>query len=224
MGLNLLMLLSKIVNLNTSRCIGESFNIMTTEELAKYDIIILIDKSGSMSDDDGTGKTRWDSAQEQTNAWAREAQKWDTDGITVGFFNNSFKLHENVTPQAVKDIFAEHKPGGSTDTDKVLDYVLNQRPAPKPILVFVITDGGAQDQANVAKVIAKKTNNMKVDEECGIQFLQIGKDPAATKFLQFLDDELVSKYGAKFDIVDTNTFEVAQEMEFSDLCGKTLAD
>jgi uncharacterized protein with von Willebrand factor type A (vWA) domain len=192
--------------------------------LKQYDVIILIDKSGSMSTEDVNGKSRWEAAQEQVNAWARAAQKYDTDGITVGFFNNSYKLHENVTPAMVETIFKEHSPGGSTDTDKVIDYVLNQRARVKPILVFVVTDGGADDQNAVAKAIAKCTHSMKADEEVGIQFLQIGSDKKATEFLTFLDDSLVAKHGAKFDIVDTNTFEVAQNMSYEDLCAKTLAD
>jgi uncharacterized protein with von Willebrand factor type A (vWA) domain len=199
---------------------------MTEEQLKMYDIYILIDKSGSMSTPDVDGKERWDAAREQTETWARAAQKWDADGISVGFYNNSFKIHENVTAERVADIFKEHTPGGSTDTDKPLDHILNNylTNRKKPILVFVITDGGANDQSRVARVIADATKKMNDDSEIGIQFLQIGKDSAATKFLQFLDDELVAKYGAKFDVVDTNTFEVAQEMSFFDLCVKTLSD
>jgi uncharacterized protein with von Willebrand factor type A (vWA) domain len=200
---------------------------MTEEQLKGYDIILLIDKSGSMGTEDmPNGQSRWDAAREQTETWARQAQKWDSDGISVGFYNNNFKIHENVTAQKVSDIFKEHTPGGSTDTDKPLEYVLNQylTNRKKPILVFVITDGGANDEKRVAKVIADATQKMNADEEIGIQFLQIGGDPAATKFLQFLDDELVSKYNAKYDIVDTNTFDVAQEMPFHELCSKTLSD
>lgn len=200
---------------------------MTNEQLKGYDIYLLIDKSGSMSTEDVNGRSRWIAAEEQTLTWAREAQKWDADGISVGFYNNSFKIHENVTPDKVATVFKEHRPGGSTDTDKVLDHVLNNYFAngrKKPILVFVITDGGANDQNAVARVIANATQKMNADEEIGIQFLQIGSDPSATKFLQFLDDELVSQFKAKYDIVDTNTFDVAQEMPFEELCSKTLSD
>ena len=37
-----------------------------------------------------------------------------------------------------------------------------------------------------------------------MSFVQVGDDPSATKFLHFLDDELVER-GAKFDVVDTVT-------------------
>lgn len=199
---------------------------MTEEQLKGYDIYLLIDKSGSMNTADVKGRSRWTAAEEQTLEWAREAQKWDADGITVGFYANKFQLYQNVTPDRVATIFKEHRPGGSTDTHEILDAVLSGylKNKTKPILVFVITDGGANDPSAVAKVIAEATKKMEKDEEIGIQFLQIGQDNEATKFLQYLDDELVAKYGAKFDIVDTNTFDDAQEMSFLDLCSKTLSD
>jgi hypothetical protein len=201
-------------------------NMMTPDQLKMYDIYILIDKSSSMSTADVKNKSRWSAAQEQTEHWAREAQKWDADGISVGFFANKFQLYENVTPEKVTTIFKEHGPGGSTDTHEILDAVLTSylKNRKKPILVFVITDGDATDRDAVAKVIAKATKEMKADEEIGIQFIQIGHDSSATKFLQFLDDELVSKYGAKFDIVDTNHMDDAANMTFEELCSKTLSD
>lgn len=201
---------------------------MTEEQLKTYDIYVLIDKSGSMGTPDMKGgQTRWKAAQEQTLAWAREAQNWDADGISVGFYNNKYKVHENVTPEKVADIFKEHNPAGSTDTHEVLEYVLNNyfdNGRKKPVLIFVITDGGTSDEKQLARVIAKATQKMDRDEEIGIQFLQIGKDPEATKLLTFLDDNLVSEYKAKFDIVDTNNFEEAQDMPFAELCSKTLSD
>lgn len=47
-------------------------------DLSKYDIELLLDKSGSMSTTDCPGgKSRWEYAKEQTEGLAREAAKWD---------------------------------------------------------------------------------------------------------------------------------------------------
>jgi hypothetical protein len=200
--------------------------MLTEEQLKTYDIILLIDKSSSMTTADVKGRERWDAIKEQTAAWAREAHKWDQDGITVGFFNNKFSVHENVTPAKVDDIFKEHKPSNSTETHEVIEHVLNAylNSRKKPILVFVVTDGASSDNKKLATVIAKATHKMTKDEEIGIQFVQIGQDPDAAAMLKFLDDELMAKFGAKFDIVDTTTFEEAIEMPFLELCSKTLTD
>ena len=62
-------------------------NKMTNEDLKKYDFVVLVDKSGSMSETDCPNrKSRWDYAQENVLSIARECMKYDSDGITVGIF------------------------------------------------------------------------------------------------------------------------------------------
>jgi uncharacterized protein YegL len=159
--------------------------------------------------------SRWDYAQEQTMAIARQCAKFDSDGIDVIVFAGSPKLYSGVTPDKVKQIFVENNPSGSTDTAAALKMALdgyNTRKAAgaaKPITVVCITDGAPTDQKAVDKVIIDHANSMQDDSETGITFIQIGKDPAARKFLEHLDNDLQSA-GAKFDIVDTKNEE---EME-----------
>lgn len=203
---------------------------MTEEQLKGYDIILMLDKSGSMEEKLSNGKTRWEQAQESTIAWARQAEKYDSNGITVIPFAGTWKEYQDVTGggDKVKQIFKENSPAGSTNTHLALEYVLNKyltnAKTAKPILILCVTDGAPTDEVATAKVIAAATHRMERDEQIGIQFLQIGNDPGATKFLKMLDDDLVSKYGAKFDIVDTNTFEEAEVMSFGELLIKTLED
>ena len=180
---------------------------------------ILLDKSGSMGQAGKSGKTLWEEAQEGTLALATKVAKLDDNGIDVGFFNNAVKIHEGVGPDKVKEIFNEHDPFGGTATDVALQEVVNrwEKNAKKPTTVIVVTDGEPNDKKALEKVIIDTTKKMDADEQLAISFLQIGTDVGAQKFLQSLDDDL-EKQGAKFDIVDTKTFE---EIEKS---GMTMAE
>jgi Mg-chelatase subunit ChlD len=199
----------------------------TMTDLKKYDFVIVIDRSGSMGTPMPNGKTRWQNAQEATEQWAREAEAYDSDGLTVLTFNETFVEYKNVKASEVSRIFTEYKPGGSTGLHTVLEHVLNQYAGvknAKPVLVFVITDGAPDDKDKAAKVIAAATHKMTADEEIGIQFIQIGDDSGARTFLESLDDDLQKTHKAKYDIVDTNTFSEAGKLSFEALCEKTLND
>lgn len=204
--------------------------------LKDYDIYLLLDKSGSMSTPDGPGGiSRWKQAQEATEALARKAMEYDDDGISVVPFNNSVKVYENTTPESVSKVFAENEPNGGTDTALALKTVLsdyfNKRDQgnAKPRIIAVVTDGAPNDRDAVANAIVEATKKCQDNgegdtDELGITFLQVGGDTGATSFLQFLDDELVSKRGAKFDIVDTKTFAEMENMTLTDVLLESLTD
>jgi uncharacterized protein with von Willebrand factor type A (vWA) domain len=192
---------------------------VTKEQLENYDFIVLIDKSGSMSSTTANGQTRWEAAKESAIAIAQKVAQYDKDGITIIPFANTFKVYANTTVDLVEQIFRENEPLGGTDTAGVLKHVFDEyfkNPA-KPIMVFVITDGepNAPKEA-VAKVIIEATKKMENDEQIGVQFFQVGNDPAAKAFLQSLDDDLQAQ-GAKFDIVDTVTAEDAENRTLTEL-------
>ena len=200
---------------------------MTTDQLKGYDYVFLIDKSGSMGAPMDNGKTRWQNAQEATEQWARDAEQYDSDGVTVITFNDTFTEYKNTKASEVSRVFNENRPSGGTVLHSVLEHVLNQYvgvKGAKPVLIFVVTDGAPERKERVAKVIADATQKMLRDDECAIQFLQIGNDPEATAFLQSLDDDLQKTHKAKFDIVDTNTFTEASKLTFEALCEKTVTD
>lgn len=206
-------------------------NVSATDvDLKNYDIELFIDRSGSMDDTDCSGKSRWDWAKEQTVSFARNAAKWDSDGIIVNVFWGDYKTYENVTPETVANIFNEQSPNGSTDTAKVLEARLEayrQRHAAgnaKPVIFLVVTDGEPSDRKAVRDTIVKHTQWMSDDAQTGIQFIQVGSDSKAAAFLTELDDNLVSKDNAKFDIVDTKTFAQAENMTFEELAKSALSD
>lgn len=190
------------------------------EQLKERDYVLLLDKSGSMAEQDGdkNGTSRWNAAKESTLALANKITELDPDGITVYPFASSFKKYENTTAAKVKDIFNENEPLGGTVLAPVLkdvfaDYLSRKKQGKTKThgeMVLVVTDGCPQDEDQVAKEIVAFGNKLdNADAEYGISFIQIGRDSHASQFLKRLDDDL-TKQGAKYDIVDTKTFE---EME-----------
>ena len=200
-------------------------------DLKNLDIEFLIDKSGSMATKDcPNGKSRWEYAQETTLALASMAEAHDPDGICVVPFANTYKTYEGVTAAKVSQVFAENSPMGGTDTANVLKYRLDEyfvrraNGGAKPVCIFVLTDGEPNDRQAVVRTIVDAANRIDSDNEIAIQFIQIGTDPSATDFLTFLDDGLVSKHGAKFDIVDTNKLDSLENFTFEALLEKSFAD
>lgn len=203
---------------------------VSNEELAKYDYVVMIDKSGSMSEKDCPGgKSRWVYAQEQAEAIARQCEEFDSDGIDVVVFAGTPKEYHGVTAAKVKQIFTENSPSGSTDTAAALKLVFdgyNSRKASgnaKPMIVVCVTDGAPTDQSAVDRVITAHSNSMSDDGETGITFVQIGKDPAARAFLKHLDDDLQG-LGAKYDIVDTKNDEEMDNLSITDLLVQAITD
>lgn len=209
---------------------------MTTEDLKKYDFKLAVDRSGSMGDpvhaDKPTGQTRWQAAEEATIALARECVKYDDDGITVALFNNSFTEFENIDdgPTKAAAIFKQNGPNGGTATDKIVQHYLDvyfaakAKGEAKPVILAVITDGVPNVEADLIKVIVDGTKKLDNEDEFSITFLQVGDNMDAHAFLKRLDDDLVTKYGAKFDIVDTKTFDEMEGMNLSDVLIQAVTD
>ena len=200
--------------------------------LENRDYTLIIDKSGSMATPDQKGgRTRWFAAQESTFALATKCEQFDPDGITVYVFSGRFKRYENVTSSRVNQVFQENDPSGTTDLAGVLKHATDnyfERKAasetkPNGEIILVITDGEPDDRKAVMKVIIEASRQMERDEELGISFIQVGKDPHANRFLKVLDDELQSA-GAKFDICDTITMDEIEDMSLKEVLMNAIID
>ena len=81
-------------------------DMITKADLSKRDYVLVIDKSGSMSEKDcAGGKSRWAYCSESAYALATKMQEFDDDGIDIYLFSSSFKKYPNTTPDKIKDIF-----------------------------------------------------------------------------------------------------------------------
>jgi hypothetical protein len=87
------------------------------------------------------------------------------------------------------------EPRLKTFRDFVEDITKNPRLAyPKHLNLIVFTDGAADDEEDVEEYLIKVAKELKalgaLSSWIGIQFVQVGDDPEATKWLQILDDNL----------------------------------
>ncbi len=184
--------------------------------------VLVIDRSGSMGEAVGGGnnQSRWEAARESVMAVARKCQEMDPDGIDVYTFNSRFQYFPSTTAEKVTQIFREVAPMGGTDFIPVLQDAFDRHfKGDRPTTVLVVTDGepstGTQGQKDLARLLVQTANRIEGDAELAISFLQIGRDPGAAAFLRKLDDELQSA-GAKFDIVDTKTFDDLESVSIED--------
>lgn len=186
-------------------------DIATIEaKLSEFDIILLIDKSGSMEEDDcPSGMSRWAYVQESAVALARRMCKIDTDGIGLVLFSGTgIEPKDNCDVSVLKDMFAKNHPGGSTPLHSALEAGLKLAgKSDKKDLLVVFTDGAPDDAKAVINVITAQAEKQTTDDECTILFIQVGRDPKATAYLKKLDDDL----NTKFDIVDVKTIDEADK-------------
>lgn len=173
-------------------------------KFSEYDIVVMIDKSGSMATADVGGNTRWASMKETMGAITRLAGQVDDDGLDVVLFGGlPVVVQSGVTAEKVDDLFTSYSPSGSTPLTEALAeaFKLAGKSAKKDIIIC-FTDGEPNDKNTVASSIVAQSKLQEKDDDLTILFIQVGKDAGATKYLQQLDDNLT---GAKFDIVDVKT-------------------
>lgn len=199
---------------------------MSLENLRNTDYTLIIDRSGSMvTADMPGGKTRWDTMKESTYAVAAHVFQLDTDGLDIRLFSGFHRYYRNVTPEKVKEIFMENSPMGNTDLAGVLkaalDNFFEQRAAGQlksgGETMIVITDGQPDDEKEVKEVLTAAVKRLRPDDKLAIQFLQVGKDEGATRFLKFLDDELTKERGVWKDVVSTVSLETIERIGLNEV-------
>lgn len=198
--------------------------VISEAQAKEYDHIILIDQSGSMGERSTKmeGRNRWQEAQEFTESYARFAETVDEDGITVITFNSKPTVYDGVKADKVHEIFTTTRPGGSTNLAAALQVAFDKKfAAGKKAIILVLTDGSPDSESAVKTVITDAANKLERDEELAVQFVQIGDDKAAKKFLEELDDNLK---GAKFDIVNSLTREEAEQYSIEQLLWLAVND
>ncbi|CUA77908.1 hypothetical protein RSOLAG22IIIB_06861 [Rhizoctonia solani] len=190
------------------------------EVLREYDIVFLVDDSGSMAG------PRWAEASKALAGVARIASQYDPDGIDIYFLNSQAGGPHMQTPGDVQKLFQVVQPWGPTPTGRRLDMLLtdyidrvdharNKRERyPKPVNFIVITDGVPTDDPRevIIRAARRLDQGNVLLSQVGIQFIQVGDDSKAAKALRELDDKLGSKHGIR-DMVDTTPYR-----------GKTLTE
>jgi len=201
--------------------------------LSKYDLVVVIDKSKSMSIADcninrvgGNDAiaisdgliSRWEWCRQQTRELSEATQGVLKDGFTLVVFSGRSIAYNNVGPGAIETVFAENGPQGPTHAtrpinDQFESYFArrtNFGDKAKPLMILMITDGCPEDPPSLCSSILNATRRMNYKDEITLTILQIGHDHRATKLLDRLNDPVMAA-GAKFNIVTTKPFSELQK-------------
>lgn len=206
----------KIFNIGTRQ-----LNSAELSALGKHDVVLLIDKSSSMGEDNdcpsmdhpGYMINRWNWCFEQTMDLSRQTSAVLPQGISVLLFSTTTRVFPHVDIREIPRIFADNHPDGFTNEATALqiaidDYFQRKHAAHgkvAPLLIAVITDGRPTGEDNVRKCIIAATHRMTSPDEIKINFLLIGQDTKGLRFIQAMDHGLVAD-GAKYDIVSSKPF------------------
>lgn len=173
-------------------------------ELNKGDnFIFAVDVSGSMAQKDCPGgAARIEFLKENVVTFAKEASKWDSDGIDVLTFGHQVTVHKGITAEKAEELIRGFKANeGSTDTAGVIAkaWELHKAGGYEQTVCFVATDGEPNDRNKVMETIRDIAANVKDPREFALSFLTVGNiDAGLRAFLTDLDDNLKAKH----DIVD----------------------
>lgn len=201
--------------------------------LARYDISVLIDRSGSMTTADcpspfGMGNiSRWDWCKNQTAYLARETNAVARN-VTVVPFAADFKRFSQARAADIHGIFQMSTPEGGTNLGDALRneldtyfYERDNGRRTRPLLIAVISDGDPSNKSTVKRAIKEATKNMRSPGEIKITFLQVGRERSGTNFLREVDNDLTSQ-GATVDIVEAHEFDELLHMGLPGALASTI--
>ncbi len=192
----------------------------TARFLSKYDVELIVDASMSMRKRDCPGfLSRWDWCGYQSIDLAHQLAPFASQGITLTSFNRNFTVYEHQNPQQLTTLFERTPLALNTRlaeplADRLNDYVVH-RGSERPRLIAVITDGVPhpfEQVQMVEDVLVHASKMIKDPRELTVVFFQIGsRDLLGQEFLGEIDNKLVAR-GARFDIVQTVSFEHLQQV------------
>ncbi len=194
------------------------------KQLSRFDISVLIDRSGSMATRDcpdqfsmGRNISRWDWCREQTSMLAQQTFSAMPAGITLVPFASDVQRFPNVSPQSIAGIFNSSAPDGSTNLASALgselDRYFNERDSgtrQRPEMIAVITDGVPDSKSAVRRVISDAESRMRNPNEVKIVFFLIGQDQSGEDFIDGLREKFPGDNGAGSLITRHSFNEVTQ--------------
>ncbi|EJD42943.1 hypothetical protein AURDEDRAFT_126091 [Auricularia subglabra TFB-10046 SS5] len=184
--------------------------------LTSYDTLFLIDDSANMR---GAG---WESVKVALTGLAHEASKFDSDGVSLRFFNSLHKVDNAKSLADVQNALKKVSPRGDAPVGLKLQTIMTELLikllnalrksvdalyAVKPLNVIVLTDGefseSAEEIINRIQPVIQQIKRIKTPPNfqryVGIEFVQVGGSKDASDTLQELDDARAEDE----DIIDT---------------------
>lgn len=116
------------------------------EKLAKYDVIFVVDHSGSMGQKDcPQNSSRWSWLAAQVSTIGRDANECFPRGLNVVMFDDNAEEFARLKPEEFLKLFSTYGPAGGTNTGHAvrsqLRNVQSKLAEKRPVMLVCITDG-----------------------------------------------------------------------------------
>ena len=189
------------------------------QALQGRDLVVLIDRSGSMGTTDcPQAVSRWEWCKQQTMQLSADVQQVFPRGFSVVLFNNHTKAIDNADWHTIAEAFQNNQPDGGTDTAGAVSaqfqnywaHKKDNETSTKPLVVLVITDGAPNDPNRLRKTLIAAANDITRADEISVVFVQVGEDNQASAYLEDMTRNL-NQEGAKFNIVRSVLFETVEQ-------------
>ena len=174
--------------------------------LTNHDLILIIDKSGSMNASFGdSGLSQWDWCREQSKDFSSVAGCFPR-GITIVPFDSRYEVFHNQSASDIPAIFQKYRPSGGTDLahpfwEQLSSYF--ERHTRKPTIIAVISDFCTAGE-QVREGVFEASRRVSSPDDLIICLLEVGR--GGRRLVAALDNDMTS-VGAPYDIVDATTSE-----------------
>lgn len=170
--------------------------------LGLYDVMLLIDDSGSMAFEENG--SRIDDLKLILNRVSYAASLFDDDGVQIRFLNSAEQGNGVRNERQVLDLVARVSFSGLTKVgtelqQKILEPLILQparaQQLKKPVLVIIVTDGQPAGENlntlanNIRTALGMLSSTKYGRGALAIQIAQVGNDLKAQEFLSKLDEE-----------------------------------
>lgn len=161
------------------------------KELTKWKVVVLADRSGSMTRDLGTsGISRWRWVSDQIESLARELEKASGEHLDLGLFNQSYKYYRNISARQLTDTISSTVATGESELSPLLKDALDsyfKGEDRRPLLLAIITDGKTAGKDTVRTIVrdaAARADRSRLR----LVFFQTGYSEEGARFMDTLSD------------------------------------
>jgi hypothetical protein len=196
------------------------------EVFENHDLVLIIDRSGSMVDHDCPGDlSRWDWVCGQASDVAQAAAEASSD-ITAVVFSHKHETYEHLAANQIPLLFARNHPMGGTNlADPLAEQLgLYFQKRTRPLIVVIITDGMPSNPERVAEVIRSASTQLSYAGEVTLTFLLIGNDAVDESSLLAMLGERNGGSVKNGGMVDIIPFRIASEKGIKQALFEELRD
>lgn len=170
--------------------------------LGEYDVVLILDCSGSMSGRIGANinTSKWTWAQNQMISMSSQMENSLKKGIALMPFTDKYQLYQPCFGSEVQNIFVQRKPEGGTNLFPPLEDALSRAMLTKrPMVITILTDGGFGFKQEIKDLIVAAANGSAGPYDLRINLLLLDDKPIPADIAAL---DRLTNAGAKYDIVE----------------------